>query len=122
MNSAFVLRPFFIACFAIEAERDISSYDELVHEPIRPTSTFKGQSFSFATLAIFEIGVDISGEKGPFNNGSKSERFISITSSKKSFGFSITSSSMVRNSFISFADFETSCLPVAFKYSSIFLS
>ena len=66
MKSAFVFNPFSTACFAIDAEREISSYEELVHEPINPTSTSVGQLFSAATFAISEIGVALSGVKGPF--------------------------------------------------------
>ena len=122
MNSAFALIPFLTACLAIDAEREMSSYDELVQEPIKPTSTFRGHPLSFAASAILDSGVDLSGVKGPFNNGSRSERLISITWSKNSLGLLTTSSSMVKNSLIPFANFETSFLPVALRYSSILLS
>ena len=45
VNLDFKITPFFTACFAIEAALEISSYDELVHEPINPTSTFLGHLF-----------------------------------------------------------------------------
>ena len=66
MKSAFVFNPLSTACFAIDIERDISSYEELVHDPISPTCTLVGQLFSAATFAISEIGVALSGVKGPF--------------------------------------------------------
>ena len=45
VNLDFKTTPFFTACLAIEAALDISSYDELVHDPINPTSTFFGHLF-----------------------------------------------------------------------------
>ena len=42
VNLVFRLAPLFTACLAIEAALEMSSYDELVHEPIKPTSTFFG--------------------------------------------------------------------------------
>ena len=45
VNLDFKTTPLFTACLAIEAALDISSYDELVHEPINPTSTFFGHLF-----------------------------------------------------------------------------
>ena len=50
----------------MDAEREISSYDEFVHEPIRPTSISVGQLLSADTFAISDIGVALSGVKGPF--------------------------------------------------------
>ena len=77
-KSDFVVRFFSTACFAIEAALVKSSYEEFVHDPIRPQSTFKGQSFSFALSPISETGVAKSGVKGPFRCGFSSERLISI--------------------------------------------
>ena len=65
-NSAFVVRFLSIACCAIDAALDKSSYEEFVHDPIKPHSTLIGQSFSFDLALISLIGVAISGEKGPF--------------------------------------------------------
>ena len=79
MKSALVFSPFSTACFAIDAEREISSYEELVQEPISPTLTSVGQSLSEASFAISEIGVALSGVKGPFKWGSKSDKLIVIT-------------------------------------------
>src|SRR5450759_4935123 len=53
------------AFFATDAAREISSYEEFVHEPISPTSTFTGHLFFSATVFICEIGVARSGVKGP---------------------------------------------------------
>ena len=78
-NSAFVANPFAIACCAIDAARLKSSYDEFVHEPIKPHSTFNGQLFFAASSFIFEIGVARSGVNGPFKCGSSSDKLISIT-------------------------------------------
>ena len=77
--SAFAIKPFSSACFAIEAALEISSYDEFVQLPINPTETSRGQPFSFATSPIFEIGVARSGVNGPLICGSNSDKFISIT-------------------------------------------
>src|ERR1043165_8585800 len=70
VNIAFVFKPLLATCFAKLAAREMSSYDELVHEPIKPTSTFNGQPFFAASSFIFEIGVAKSGVKGPFKCGS----------------------------------------------------
>ena len=77
--SLFAFRPLAMASSAIEAARDISSYDELVQEPISATSTASGHPFALATSAILLIGVAKSGVNGPFTYGSSSSRFISIT-------------------------------------------
>ena len=60
----------------------MSSYDELVHEPIKPTSTFIGQPFFSARARTSEMGVAKSGVKGPLRWGSKVDRSISMTWSK----------------------------------------
>ena len=44
--------PFSAACLAIEAARVMSSYDELVHEPINPTSILVGQPLASAVARI----------------------------------------------------------------------
>src|SRR5690606_36923826 len=77
-NSALVTSPFSTAWRAIDAARDKSSYEELVHEPINPHSTFVGQPFLPASSRIREIGVYKSGVNGPFNDGSNSDKLISI--------------------------------------------
>ena len=65
MYSAFVVNPFWATCFAKLTARLISSYEEFVQEPIKPTSTFVGHPLAAATSFIFEIGVARSGVKGP---------------------------------------------------------
>ena len=65
-KSDLVTRFLSTACFAMDAALVKSSYDEFVHEPIKPQSTFNGQSFSLAFLPISETGVAKSGVKGPF--------------------------------------------------------
>jgi len=57
----------------------MSSYDELVHDPIRPTESLAGQSFFLTASANLERGVARSGVYGPLMWGSSSERLISIT-------------------------------------------
>ena len=79
VNSAFDFSFLSTACCASEAAREISSYDELVHEPIKPTSILVGHPFSLATSAIFEIGVARSGVNGPLIYGSSSSRLISMS-------------------------------------------
>jgi len=65
VNSAFAFKFWAAACVTTEADRVKSSYDELVHEPIKPTSIFIGHPFAAATSFILLIGVAKSGEKGP---------------------------------------------------------
>ena len=52
VNSDFVTKPFSTACCAIDADLEISSYDEFVQDPIKPTSTLVGQLFFSAFFAI----------------------------------------------------------------------
>src|SRR6218665_1001464 len=113
VNSAFVFKRSAATCAAKLAAREISSYDELVHEPINPTSTLVGQLFFAAASFIFEIGVAKSGVKGPFKCGSNSDRLISITWSKYFSGFLYTSGSAVRHFLILLAKAATSARPVA---------
>src|SRR5690606_29399243 len=65
-KSALVTNPLSTACLAIDAARDRSSYDELVHDPISPHSTFSGHPFLAASSFIFDTGVARSGVNGPF--------------------------------------------------------
>ncbi|MCY1233308.1 hypothetical protein D9M72_458460 [compost metagenome] len=87
MNCAFVFNFLSATCLANEAAREISSYEEFVQEPIKPTWICNGQLFFSASSLILEIGVAKSGVKGPFKCGSNSERLISITWSKYCSGF-----------------------------------
>ncbi len=66
VNSDFIFSPLSATCLARLAARLISSYEELVHEPIKPTSIFVGQPFSAATSLTLERGVARSGVNGPF--------------------------------------------------------
>jgi hypothetical protein len=68
-------RPCLEASSAIDAERDMSSYEELVHDPISATFKSAGQSFFFTSSANLEMGVARSGVNGPLIWGSSSERF-----------------------------------------------
>src|SRR5690348_16239379 len=77
VNSDLVFNPLLATCSARLAALAISSYDELVHEPIRPTSTRVGQPFLAASSRILEIGVARSGVNGPLRWGSSSLRLIS---------------------------------------------
>jgi hypothetical protein len=60
----------------------MSSYEEFVQLPIKPTSTFVGHPFAAATSFILEIGVAKSGVNGQFKCGSNVFKSISMTSSK----------------------------------------
>ena len=64
---------------AKDAERVISSYDELVQDPIKPTSNFAGQLFFLTAAANLESGQAKSGVKGPLILGSNFDKLISIT-------------------------------------------
>ena len=75
VNLLLASRPCCLACLAMDAARDMSSYDEFVQEPISPTLSSAGQLF-FSTASLnLEIGVARSGVKGPLIWGSSSERF-----------------------------------------------
>ncbi len=49
----------------MDAERDMSSYDELVQDPIKPADNFSGQLFFLSASANCDKGVARSGVKGP---------------------------------------------------------
>ena len=51
---------------SLDEALEISSYEEFVHDPINPHSTFIGQLLVFNFSFISEIGVAKSGVKGPF--------------------------------------------------------
>src|SRR6218665_2811135 len=119
VNSAFVFKRSAATCAAKLAAREISSYDELVHEPINPTSTLVGQLFFAAASFICEIGVAKSGVKGPFKCGSNSDMLISITWSKYFSGFLYTSGSAGTHFLILLAKAATSARPVARRSRSM---
>jgi hypothetical protein len=73
-------RPCLDASSAIDAERDMSSYEELVHDPISATFKSEGQLFFFTSSANLEMGVARSGVNGSLIWSSSSERFYSIIS------------------------------------------
>lgn len=75
MNGTLTLSPASLACLAIEATLDMSSYDELVHDPIRPAVSAGDHLFSWMKEENLESGVERSGVKGPLRWGSRSERF-----------------------------------------------
>src|SRR5690554_807977 len=95
-NSAFGVIFFSKACSTIDTARDISSYDELVQDPINPHSILIGQSFSATTAFILETGVPLSGVNGPLICGSNSDKLISINWSKYFSGSAYTSGSAVK--------------------------
>ncbi len=72
-------RPWSSASRAMEAARDMSSYDELVQDPIRPTLSSSGQPLVLTASLNLEMGVARSGVKGPLMWGSSSERLISMS-------------------------------------------
>lgn len=51
VNADLALRPCEAASLAIEADRDMSSYDELVHDPISPTLSSEGHEFFLTSAA-----------------------------------------------------------------------
>ena len=53
----------------------MSSYELLVHEPIRPAEISSFQPCSFTNAPNFDSGVARSGVNGPLIVGSKSDRF-----------------------------------------------
>mmetsp|Transcript_6284 Transcript_6284/g.25241 ORF Transcript_6284/g.25241 Transcript_6284/m.25241 type:complete len:316 (-) Transcript_6284:976-1923(-) len=67
------------ACLHRLTERAMSSYDELVHEPIRPAVSFSGHPLALTAAANSESGCARSGVKGPLMWGSSSERLISMS-------------------------------------------
>lgn len=73
----FVFRPRFIAWWTIEGERDMSSWELLVQEPIRPTVRSDGQPAEATSSLNSERGCAKSGVKGPLMCGSNLERLIS---------------------------------------------
>ena len=64
VKSDLALMPWSIASCAIDAARDISSYEEFVQEPIRPTLSSSGHLFSTTASLNLEIGVARSGSEG----------------------------------------------------------
>ena len=77
VNADLALRPCEAASSAIAADRLMSSYDELVHDPMRPTLSSAGQECFLTSEANLEIGVARSGVKGPLICGSRVSRFCS---------------------------------------------
>lgn len=75
MNLLLVWRPCWAASLTIAAERLMSSYEELVQEPMRATLSSAGQLFFSTSCLNLEMGVARSGVKGPLMWGSSSERF-----------------------------------------------
>ena len=67
--------PAALACSAMEATRDMSSYDEFVHDPIRAEERVVGYLFDSRKEGKRERGVARSGVNGPFRWGSSSDRF-----------------------------------------------
>ena len=57
--------PWSAACLAMLAERVMSSYEELVHEPMSATLSSSGQPFLTTSSLNLERGVARSGVKGP---------------------------------------------------------
>ena len=66
---------------AMWAARFMSSYEELVQEPMRAALIWAGQPSFFTSAASLLMGRARSGECGPTMWGSSSERSISTSSS-----------------------------------------
>ena len=75
MKGTLTFKPASLACLAMEATRDMSSYEELVHDPMRPAVREGDHLFSWMKEENLERGVERSGVKGPLRWGSSSERF-----------------------------------------------
>ena len=75
VNLLLTCKPWSAASWAMEADRDMSSYDELVQEPMRETLSSCGQLFFLTSAANLDNGVARSGVNGPLIWGSSSERF-----------------------------------------------
>ena len=73
--------PALMPCIAMWAARRMSSYDELVHDPMSAALMPAGQPFARTSAASFETGRSRSGECGPTMWGSSVERSISTISS-----------------------------------------
>ena len=80
-NSVLAVRPLAAAWRAIDAARVMSSYDELVHDPIRVELTSSGQPFSraWAPTPSAPTRWARSGEWGPLIIGLSWSRSISIS-------------------------------------------
>jgi len=74
--------PAAFACSAIEATRDMSSYDEFVHDPIRAEERVVGYLFDSKKEGNRDRGVARSGVNGPFRWGSSSDRFCLLAEAK----------------------------------------
>lgn len=73
------LSPALRACSVRAAERVMSSYDELVQEPMRPALSLSGQPFSARVfLNSGPTGWAQSGVKGPLTCGLSSERLMTM--------------------------------------------
>mmetsp|Transcript_9808 Transcript_9808/g.26683 ORF Transcript_9808/g.26683 Transcript_9808/m.26683 type:complete len:321 (-) Transcript_9808:629-1591(-) len=112
-NGTLALIPAARACLATLAALVMSSYEELVQEPISPAETLLGQPFFLTASANSEIPCAKSGVKGPLTCGSSSLRLISIISS-----YSAPSSAR-RFSAKASASEAILSLPVALRYSPI---
>jgi hypothetical protein len=62
----------------MEATRDMSSYDELVHDPISAPERVVGKELDERKEGKAERGVARSGVKGPLRWGSSSDRFWTL--------------------------------------------
>src|SRR5919202_4206534 len=60
-RGTFIFAPFDLACSAMLAARDISSYEEFVHDPISATEIASIYELFFTSFAICDIGLARSG-------------------------------------------------------------
>jgi hypothetical protein len=74
VNMDLALRPWLEASRAMDAARDMSSYEEFVHEPMSATLRSVGQSFLITSSLNLDTGVARSGVNGPLMWGSSSFR------------------------------------------------
>merc|ERR1711892_1258982 len=82
------------ACFMRLATLLMSSYEEFVQDPMRPSLTSVGHPFAKAASLSPEMGVQRSGVKGPLICGSKVFRSISMTWSYLRSGSALRSTSL----------------------------
>ena len=108
-------RPWPTAWRAIDAARVMSSYDELVHEPMSAEEISVGTPFSRAHAPTSLTSCARSGVSGPLMSGSSVERSISMTWSKNRAGSASTSGSARRSAATALAASASSSRRVAFR-------
>ena len=110
------VRPWSAAARAMLAAREMSSYDELVHEPTRAALISMGQPSLTASSPSADTGRARSGVWGPLMSGSRVDKSMRTTSSKKRSGSASTSGSAVSNPAMPSAASAMASRPVERRY------